>query len=184
MENIGLNLILGPMFSGKSTRLIQYIRKYKTLGYSIFCAKPSIDNRYDENHICTHNLEKESCSTFDIDKLDKIFDNQEYQAAKVIMIEEGQFFKNIYTISKRMLDEDHKIIYISALNGDSNRELFGEIYKLLPLASNIKFLKALCMDCKDGSLAMYSKRNSEIKDQIVVASGDVYKAVCYYHYFN
>ncbi len=100
------------------------------------------------------------------------------------MIEEGQFFTNIYSVVKKMLDENHKIIYIAALNGDSNRELFGEMYKLIPIASDIKFLKALCIDCKDGTPAIYSKRISEDKNQVLVASSDAYKAVCYKHYFN
>ena len=50
-----LELIIGPMFSGKSSRLIQIIRKYKVLNKSILVIKPIIDNRYSHNsHIITH----------------------------------------------------------------------------------------------------------------------------------
>ena len=82
------------------------------------------------------------------------------------------------------IDTDKKKVYISALNGDSNREIFGDIHKLVPLADNIEFLQALCIDCKDGSLAIFSKRIiSDDNTQICVAGSDKYKAVCRNHYF-
>ena len=52
-----LHLILGPMFSGKSTRLIYHIRQFKTLDYPLCIVKPDIDKRYSSNEICTHNLD-------------------------------------------------------------------------------------------------------------------------------
>ena len=59
-----LELILGPMFSGKSSRLIQIIRKYKILNHSILVIKPVIDKRYSENsEIVTHDKISEKCVT-------------------------------------------------------------------------------------------------------------------------
>ena len=43
-----LEIILGPMFSGKSSRLIQISKKYKTLNQKILIVKPIIDNRYSQ----------------------------------------------------------------------------------------------------------------------------------------
>jgi thymidine kinase len=180
-----LNLILGPMFSGKSTRLIEYIRKYKTLGLDMIIVKPSIDVRYtDINEICTHNAEKEKCISFEINQLNDIFDLESYQNTNLIFIEEAQFFSNIYQIIKKMTDTDKKIVYLSALNGDSNRELFGEIYKLLPLTDNIEFLQALCTICNDGTNGVYSKRLTSNKSQIFVAGSGEYQAVCRKHFLD
>ena len=180
-----LNLIIGPMFSGKSTRLIQYIRKYKTLGANLAVIKPSLDSRYTTNsEICTHNHEKENCIMYDKEYLINIFNDPNYNTYEIVIIEEGQFFTNLYECVKRMIDTDKKKVYISALNGDSNREIFGDIHKLVPLADNIEFLQALCIDCKDGSLAIFSKRIiSDDNTQICVAGSDKYKAVCRNHYF-
>ena len=179
-----LNLIIGPMFSGKSTRLIQYIRKYKTLGLNLIVIKPSLDTRYTtKNEICTHNHEKESCNIYDRDKLEEIFNHSEYNNYEIIIIEEGQFFMNLFEIVKRMTDIDKKKVYISALNGDFNRDLFGDIHKLISLADNIDFLQSLCIDCKDGTPGIYSKRITNNSLQILVASNDNYKAVCRKHYF-
>ena len=179
-----LKLIIGPMFSGKSTRLIQYIRSYKTLGENIIVVKPSLDKRYTElNEICTHNHDKENCICFDKDSLYNIFDDN-YKKTNIIIIEEGQFFANLFDIVKRMTDIDKKVVYVTGLNGDSNRELFGDIYKLIPLADHIEFLQSLCMDCKDGTSAIYSKRIVSNNDQILVDGSNSYKAVCRKHFFE
>jgi thymidine kinase len=179
-----LNLIIGPMFSGKSTRLIQYIRQYKTLNFQMIVVKPSIDTRYTTiDEICTHNYEKESCISYGTGDLENIFNEKDYTTSKIIIIEEGQFFSNLYEIVKKMTDVDKKIVYITALNGDSNRELFGDIYKLLPLCDNIEFMQSLCIKCSDGTLGIYSKRYSNNHDQVCVGGSSVYQAVCREHYF-
>ena len=54
-----LHLITGPMFSGKSTKLIYYIRQHKTLDIPMFIVKPTIDTRYTASDICTHHFDKE-----------------------------------------------------------------------------------------------------------------------------
>lgn len=180
---MSLSLIVGPMFSGKSTRLIQYIRSFRTLEYSICIIKPSIDTRYTEkNELCTHNKEKESCIVLPTDCLESVFQLNMYQEASIIMIEEGQFFKELYNVILHMIDVDKKTVYVSALNGDSQRQLFGEVYKLLPLCHSIEWLSALCKSCKDGTPGIYSKKKVYNSDQIQVAGSDVYEAVCSKHY--
>jgi thymidine kinase len=180
---MSLHLILGPMFSGKSTRLIEHIRSFRTLDYSMMVIKPDIDRRYtDDSSICTHNQDKESCHMVEINKLHEILDTPMFTKAKVIMIEEGQFFQSLYETVSTMLITHKKHIYISALNGDSKRQLFGEIYLLLPLCTNVEWLQALCIRCKDGTKAIYSKRISHSDEQIVVGSTEQYEAVCFNHY--
>jgi len=185
MNNGYLNLIIGPMFSGKSTRLIHYIRKYKTLKFEMIVIKPSIDNRYTElNEICTHNFEKENCITFEPNNLSDIFNDPNYTNSKIIIIEEGQFFTSLYDNVKKMKDIDKKIVYITALNGDSERQLFGDVYKLIPLCDNIEFMHALCICCSDGTLGIYSKRSCSNNNQICVGGSSVYQAVCREHYLQ
>ena len=176
-----LHLIIGPMFSGKSTRLIYYIRKYKTLDYPILVIKPTIDDRYDALNVCSHNQDKETCHLVAIDQLCSVMEWEEYKTAKVVLIEEGQFFTGLVDTVTRMLD-DEKRVYISGLNGDFNRNVFGEIHLLLPLCSSIEFLNALCMKCKDGTPAIYSKRTHANHEQVLVAGKDMYEAVCHAHY--
>ena len=64
------------------------------------------------------------------------------------------------------------------MDGDSNRDNFGEIHKLIPLCDEIIKLKAYCSMCKDGTPGIFSKRISEKKDKILVGSDEDYIAVC------
>ena len=65
-KSIGhLTLIIGPMYSGKSTRLINYARKFKIINKKFLIFKHNIDTRYDTDFICSHNLDKEPCICID-----------------------------------------------------------------------------------------------------------------------
>jgi thymidine kinase len=179
-----LNLILGPMFSGKSTALIQYIRKFAALKYEMIIVKPDIDSRYTKDEICTHNLDKEKCKILGIDELKIIKDMDNYKESRLILIEEGQFFNNLFLVVKDMIDIDHKIVIISALNGDSNRDNFGDIHKLIPHSDDITFLKALCIKCKDGTPAIFSKKINEDHQLISIGGSNKYEAVCRKHFLQ
>jgi thymidine kinase len=119
--------------------------------------------------------------SFPVDTCDAIWELPEYKEAAVVMIEEGQFFNHVYDMVYKMMDHQ-KRVYITALNGDSERRLFGDIYRLLPLCHSIEWLTALCMQCKDGTPAVYSKRKVRLTEQIKVAGHDVYEAVCGKHF--
>ena len=179
---MSLHFIMGPMFSGKSTLFIKYIRQFKTLDYSVLVIKPDIDNRYSQHEICTHHLEKEPCTIIPVDGLLSLCETKEFQTPKLIMIDEGQFFKDLYQVVKEKCFPFKKHVYITALNGDSERQLFGEIYQLLPLCTKMELLQALCIRCKNGTPAVYSKRISESTSQIQVGTNKEYEAVCFEHY--
>ena len=171
-----LELILGPMFSGKSSRLIQIIRKYKILKKSILVIKPIIDNRYSNNSvIITHDKSTEDCvSRF---KLSDVYDIDKYE---IIIIEEGQFFPDIY--DKVIEWSKTKKVYVAGLNGDANQNLFGDMYKLISHADEIIFLKALCMICNDGTSAVFTKKNIDNGLVVEVGGAEMYQAVCRKHF--
>jgi thymidine kinase len=179
-----LHLITGPMFSGKSTKLIYYIRQHKTLDIPMFIVKPTIDTRYSASDICTHHFDKEPCFTVPCEQLKQVFQMDEYEKATVVIIEEAQFFSNLRTLVQHMIEFHHKKVYVAGLNGDSNRQPFGEIHTLLPLCHQITFLHALCKTCKDGTPGIYSKRMVSNEEQVLVAGNDMYESVCLKHYIN
>ena len=171
-----LELIIGPMFSGKSSRLIQIIRKYKVLNKSVLVIKPIIDNRYSHNsHIITHDKSTEDCvSRF---KLSEVLDIDQYE---VIIIEEGQFFPDIY---EKVLEWcKTKKVYVAGLIGDAHKNLFGNLYLLTSHADEIIFLKAMCKICCDGTPAPFTKKL--VKNDLIVEVGgdDLYIAVCREHF--
>lgn len=170
-----LELIIGPMFSGKTSRLIHIKRKYDILNKSILVIKPIIDNRYSQNSvIVTHDQNREECiSRY---KLSDILDIDKYD---VVIIEEGQFFSDLY--DKVVEWSVHKRVYVAGLNGDANQNLFGDIYKLISHADEITFLKALCKVCNDGTPAVFSKKNVMNGQVVEVGGSEMYQAVCRKH---
>jgi thymidine kinase len=179
-----LKLILGPMFSGKSTKLIELIRKYKIINYKTMPIKHSSDSRYsDDDAIYSHNKDSEPC--FKMDKLMSIFEDSiqkaVYQYSQVIIIEEAQFFTDLYTFIIKALD-DKKTIFVVGLNGDSSQKNFGDIHKLLPLCDDIELLKAYCFVCKNETPGIFSKRLVSDSGQIHVGGVDEYIPVCRNHY--
>lgn len=172
-----LELIIGPMFSGKSSRLIQIIRKYKVLNKSVLVIKPIIDNRYSHNsHIITHDKSIEDCvSRF---KLSEVLDIDPYE---VIIIEEGQFFPDIY---EKVLEWcKTKKVYVAGLIGSAQKNLFGNLYLLTPHADEIVFLKAMCKICCDGTPAPFTKKLVTNDLVVEVGGDDLYVAVCRKHFY-
>ena len=78
----------------------------------------------------------------------------------------------------------NKHLIIVGLNGDSHRKNFGEIKDIYPLADKITLLTALCLSCKDGTEAIFSKKITNKKEQIDVGNEDTYIPVCRKCYNN
>jgi thymidine kinase len=171
-----LELIIGPMFSGKTSRLIQIKQKYTILNKNILTLKPIIDNRYSQQSvIVTHDQNRSECiSRF---RLCEVYDIDTYD---VIIIEEGQFFPDLF--EKVVEWSKTKRVYVAGLNGDANQNLFGDIYKLLSHADNIVFLTALCKVCNDGTPAIFTKKMISNDKVVEVGGAEMYQAVCRTHY--
>jgi thymidine kinase len=170
-----LELILGPMFSGKTSRLIQIRKKYSVLDIPVLVIKPVIDNRYSNNSvIVTHDGSTIDCICRY--KLSDVIDLEKYE---VIIVEEGQFFTDLYENIIQWIKT--KKVYVAGLNGDANQNLFGDIYKLLPHADDIVFLKALCKICKDGTPAVFTQKKISNDKIVEVGGADMYQAVCRCH---
>ena len=146
-----IDIIIGSMFSGKSTELIRRINRYKVLGKKILVINHKLDKRYSESSISTHSNMSLECLS--INNLGDIKNNEkhlkEYNACEVLVIEEAQFFEDLYDVVVKAADIDNKIVIVAGLDGDSNREEFGDILKLIPKCDSVKKLHALCVKCKD-----------------------------------
>jgi thymidine kinase len=95
----------------------------------------------------------------------------------VIAIDEAQFFTGLRDFVVNISPYVKRII-IAGLDGDFLQRPFGEIFEVLPLASEVLKLHALCMICNDGTLASFTKRLCEDTAQELVGDSDIYKAVC------
>lgn len=167
-----LEIILGSMFSGKTSRLVEIYKQCKFCNIPVEVINHSIDDRYDDELMSTHDKIKIPCI-----KMSKIEDIlKKIENVEVILINEGQFFDDLYENVKKMLEKGKKV-YICGLDGDFERKKFGQILDLIPLCDKVTKLTSLCSICKNGTPGIFSKRISSEKEQTVVGS-DNYIPVC------
>jgi thymidine kinase len=173
--NSKLDIIIGPMFSGKSFELIRRIRLLKILEKEYLVIKPKLDDRYtDENVICTHNYDKEKC--IQVKKLSESYhNNYNYDT---IFIDEAQFFPDLKDFVLNVLEKKNINIVMAGLDGDFLRKPFGQVLELIPYSDTCIKKRALCKICKDGSHALFSHRISSRDEQVLVGSTETYTPVC------
>ena len=180
-----LELIIGNMFSGKSTELIRRINREKSINKKILVINFADDNRYATNSISTHDQTKVNCL-----KLLKLEDFNKQLIAQYdsFFIDEGQFFPDLYKFVINLVDNNKKHVVVSGLDGDFNRNLFGDIIKLIPICDSVDKLHAYCNKCNNGNIAPFTKRlngtNGTGGSIIDIGGSNKYIPVCRYHFLN
>jgi thymidine kinase len=167
---MSLEVILGSMYSGKSTELMRRVHRIKSIGMRCLVINHTNDTRVQGDFIQTHDGKKlTAVKTNNI----LLVGVRSYDA---IAIDEGQFFSNLKTAVKLMLEKNKHVI-VAGLSGDYQREKFGEILDLVPIADDVTYTRAICRLCAHpGRAASFTKRLSSEKNKISVNSE--YIAVC------
>lgn len=174
-----LNLIIGPMFSGKSTILLTRYRRYQIAGKRCLLVKYAKDRRYDgsEEMLITHDqLSYKATSCHHLEEIKGLVKNYD-----VVCIDEIQFYPDAAQYCEIWANEG-KIIEVCGLNGDYRRQPFAQISLLIPLAEQISFITAVCKDT--GQEAPFTMRLSNESEQEVIGSTDKYQAVSRSRYFQ
>ena len=170
-----LELIIGPMYAGKSTELIRIINRYKCLNKNIIIINHVLNNRYGTTGLSTHNNEKiDHCII--IEKLADL-DNEIFEKSEVIIIEELQFFEDAFEMVTKWCTNYGKTVIAAGLDGDFKCEKFGGILDLIPMCDSVKKLASFCNLCKDGTPGIFSLRLTHEKEQMLIGS-DNYIPVC------
>ena len=197
-----LKLIIGPMFSSKSSYLLSEINKMKHITDKILVINSILDkerhaNTYKEfkfnwqGMIKTH--DNEILPALMVDKLQELKDDPffkvKYRHADVIIIDEAQFYKDLYEFVASELSNNlnNKKFIIAGLSSDFNMKPIGDIIKLVPIADDIVKLSALCLYCKDGTPANFTKlikQSNNTQNNILVGSNDYYEPCCRTHFFT
>ncbi|XP_036391492.1 thymidine kinase, cytosolic [Megalops cyprinoides] len=166
-----IQVIFGPMFSGKSTELMRRVRRFQIAQYNCLVIKYAKDTRYSDTGMATHDkytMEAVSANRLrDVHKL--------ALDASVIGIDEGQFFPDTVEFCEEMANRG-KTVIVAALDGTFQRKAFGNILSLVPLAESVVKLNAVCMQCYKE--AAYTKRLGEETEVEVIGGADKYQAVC------
>src|SRR5450759_3619754 len=167
-----IEVITGSMFSGKTEELIRRLRRAQFAGLKVEIFKPSLDNRYSETRVVSHD-EKSIMST-PVDNASAIL--LLTGDVDVVGIDEAQFFDaSIVEVCNRLADEGLRII-IAGLDMDFMGKPFGPIPSLLAVAEHITKVHAICMRC--GNLAQYSFRKSEDAQVVLLGEKNLYEPLC------
>jgi thymidine kinase len=179
---MSLEIVVGPMFSGKSTYALSYIRRQRVIGKKVLVIKPNIDNRYSrEEVLVTHNQEQTHCVLWDIEV--DLYPTEQMTCSDCIVFEEAQFFRGLSSFIEWFIQAHSKDILIVGLDGDAHQRKFGNILDCVPWATTITKLNALCCHCRDGTLAPYTKKKKYLgtDGQVDVGGPEKYESVCLRH---
>lgn len=168
-----VTLIIGPMFSGKSTYLLSFETRYLLAKKRILMVKHAFDaSRYSATNIATHEgalskkkcLNLTKCSDISLDDVD------------VVLIDEGQFFDDLGDWLKTVTNRKGLYVVIAGLSGDYKQQIFQPIAEALSQADKIIHLQSICSLC--GNDAPFTIRLSDETSQTLVGSSDVYQPRC------
>lgn len=179
--NNELVLILGPMYSGKTTLMFDKVKRYHMRGLKCVLVKPMKDKRYtNDGTVSTHDGTKMKglniSSLLEIENIDKY---------DVIGIEEAHLFDNcdlsqqLKTIEDKYKNKNF-VFFISTLNGTFNQKPLEQTSKLLPLATEIIHLTSVCYNYKTcgNDKAGYTKKIVNSNKEIEVGGEDMYLPTC------
>jgi thymidine kinase len=167
-----IEVITGSMFSGKTEELIRRLRRAQFAGLKVEIFKPSIDNRYSESRVVSH--DENSIVSTPVDNASAIL--LLAGEVKVIGIDEAQFFDNsIVDVCNKLADNGIRTV-IAGLDMDFMGNPFGPMPALLAIAEYVTKVHAICMRC--GNLAQYSYRKSDEAQVVVLGEKDKYEPLC------
>ena len=199
MEKSGyLELFLGPMFSSKTSHLIMIATEESDTGSKVLYINHSGDIRETKGgelgKFTSHSSSLNSMSKDIATVCTKVLGDVRVDEYDVIAVDEGNFYRDIFTTVVDWVNRLKKTVYIAALDGDSNMGLFGDVYKLYPFADKYTKLNGKCLACRDEHLksgcsgqtpkipAPFSKRIVNDTNQELVGGVDKFVAVCRYHH--
>jgi thymidine kinase len=167
-----IEVITGSMFSGKTEELIRRLRRAQFAGLKVEIFKPSLDNRYSETRVVSHD-DKSIVST-PVDNASSIL--LLAGEVDVVGIDEAQFFDiSIVDVCNQLADNGIRIL-IAGLDMDFMGKPFGPMPALLSVAEYVTKVHAICMRC--GNLAQYSFRKSEEAQVVLLGEKNLYEPLC------
>lgn len=168
-----IEVVCGPMFSGKSEELIRRLRRAGIARRRVQVFKPAIDDRYSLDEIVSHADQRMKSEV--VSRAKEILDKIEWRT-QVVGIDESNFFgPDLVGVATQLADAGKQII-IAGLDTDYLGRPFTPIPDLLCLAESITKTLAICMRC--GNPAKHTQRLVESSDLIVVGASGMYEARC------
>lgn len=183
-----LEIILGPMFSGKTSKLIEIYKRYTCCNdVHVLAINHSDDIRHanattqmtshDDHFI--HCVQSETIRHFIDTYVEPLLTTSTIKPI-VVLINEGQFFQDLQEGVTELVNTYHAHVYVAGLDGDFKREKFGQMLDLIPMCDKVYKLHSLCVVCKNGTnKAIFSHRTmTACTEQKKIGAEDVYQPLC------
>ncbi|MEZ5403402.1 MAG: thymidine kinase [Bryobacteraceae bacterium] len=168
-----IEVICGPMFSGKSQELIRRLRRALVARKRVQVFKPALDNRYSENEIVSHADDRIEATPLAAAEL--LLGRIDWRS-QVIGIDEANLFGPTLVDLTRQLADSGKQVIVAGLDTDYLGRPFAPIPDLLAHAEGITKTLAICVRC--GNPAKHTQRLAGSDDLIVVGASGLYEARC------
>jgi len=152
---MSLELLIGPMFAGKSSAIQSIVRRHRALGWTVFVITHSMDTRYSDSPMIV-NHDQQSMPAVANNTLMPLQNHSEYKTSKLVIIEEAQFFPDLVEFVLHVVDVERKHCVVVGLDGDADRKPFGSVLNLIPYCDKVTKMTALCKWCADGTPALFS----------------------------
>lgn len=167
-----IEVVCGSMFSGKTEELMRRLRRARIAGQSVEIFKPSIDTRYDESSVVSH--DHNSIASTPVDSSASIL--LMATEVDVVGIDEAQFFDmGIVDVVQQLADQGVRVIVVG-LDMDFRRQPFGPMPALCAIADSVDKIHAICVEC--GRLANYSYRRVAGEQQVMLGEMTEYSPLC------
>lgn len=164
-----IEVVCGGMFSGKTEELIRRAKRAHIAGQKVIVVKPALDKRYSEDEVVSHN--DTALPSILVDTADQII--LLAGNARVICVDEAQFFDDRIVDVVNTLADDGKRVIVAGLDMDYLGKPFGPMPYLLAVAEYVTKLHAVCSE--SGAMAHYSQRVIENEEQVLVGEYDAYE---------
>ncbi len=168
-----IEVICGPMFSGKSEELIRRLRRAAIARQRLQVFKPSVDDRYSVSDIVSHSQWRVPSEA--VGGSDEILARLDPRT-EVVGVDEAQFFDDGLARACGHLAHLGKRVIVAGLDMDFRGVPFGPMPTLLAIAERVDKITAICSRC--GASASYTQRLTDQEAQVVVGAGGVYEARC------
>jgi thymidine kinase len=175
-----IEVITGPMFSGKSEELIRRLKRARIARQRVSCYKPDIDLRYHRTSIASHSSQTHEAETVATTGHLRATLFPQLEQVEVVGIDEVQFFDEpIIALAIELVHLGKRVI-IAGLDTTFTAEPFGPVPALMAIADEVTKLSAVCMTC--GAPAIHTQRLGASQELVVVGAAGLYEARCRAHF--
>jgi len=168
-----IEVVTGPMFSGKSEELIRLLRRAAIARQRVAVFKPALDNRFGTNDVVSHSQWRIPCEV--VERAEEILRRLDPRT-EVVGIDEAQFFDDELPAVCSHLASLGKRVIVAGLDMDYRGIPFGPMPTILAIAEKVDKISAICSRC--GAPAAYTQRLTAAAEQVVVGAAEVYEARC------